>query len=361
MNGTPIRRCGALGAATTVALAAATLGLAPVAIAVTTNVHGGDITGWNIAATPVPTMPSGWFKQSDNQLGAPTGAVVDDGSEPANHDGSLHLATPAGTDKIVVQHDAGSSPLSSFVTGSYAAKVITGGTRATYQVVINCSGALNGGLATLNYGDGVNGQTPTEGWKTLDVVNGGAAMWWSTMTLNGDGTTVSAGTAPTAGANGSGLQGGMGSPHTLSEIKSTCASGTVSTYGVGMGSGSPGLDGSVDSVTFNDAISNFQKVSVARISGSTRVATAVQASQALFDDAGTPNEASVVVLASSQGFADGVSGVPLAAALHGPLLLTGGSILDPRRPPRSRAPFQRAAPLMSLEASTPSATQSALR
>jgi hypothetical protein len=132
-------------------------------------------------------------------------------------------------------------------------------------------------------------------------------------------------TAPTAG----GLQGGIASSHTLAEFKTLCASGTVSTYGVGIGAASAGLEGSVDSVTFNDAVTNFQYVWVDRISGLNRVATAVQASRALFDDAGTPNEASAVVLASSKGFADGVSGVPLAAALDGPLLLTAQSSLDP--------------------------------
>jgi putative cell wall-binding protein len=156
-------------------------------------------------------------------------------------------------------------------------------------------------------------------------------MWWSTRTLNGDGTTTSGNPlpAPTAGTIGAGLQGGQASPHTLSEIKSACPSGTVNTYGVGMGSGSAGQDGNVDSITFNDAVSNFQYVSVARVAGSNRVATAVQASQSLFDNAGTVNDASAVVLATSEGFADGVSGGPLAASVNGPLLLSAGSTLDP--------------------------------
>lgn len=326
-------RRGALGAITAGAVAAGTLGLVPVAIAAPTmtNIHGGDITGWNTSATTVLPMPSGWFKQSDNQAGAPTGAVVADDTEPANHDGSLHLATPAALDKVVVQHSAGSSLPSSFVTGSYAARVIGDkvASPATYQLVIDCNGGTDpaDAHATLNFVDG--GQTAAQGWKTLDVVNGGGAMWWSTRTLNGDGTTSSQSTAPTAGPNGAGLQGGQGSPHSLSDIKTACASGTVSTYGVGMGSGSAGQDGNVDSINFNDAVTNFQQVSVERISGANRVETAVEASFALFDNAGTPDDASAVVLATSEGFADGVSGGPLAAAVDGPLLLTGGSSLDP--------------------------------
>jgi putative cell wall-binding protein len=320
-------RRGALGAMTACAVAAGTLGLAPAAIAAptVTNVHGGDITGWNKSLTPVPAMPSGWFKESDNQAGSATGAVVADDTEPVNHDGSLHLATPAALDKVMVQHSAGSALLSSFVTGSYTAKVITGGTRATYQLVIDCNGGnvADGGVATLNSSDGA--QTPADAWKKTDVVNSDNAMWWSTETLNGDGTVSPASTTAPAG----GLQGGLGSPHTLSQIKTACALGTVSTYGVGMGADSAGLEGSVDAITFNDGVTNFQKVSVDRISGINRVATAVEASRALFDDAGTANEASAVVLASSMGFADGVSGVPLAAALDAPLLLTAVSSLDP--------------------------------
>jgi len=329
MSTTTMWRRGALGAMTAAAVAAGTLGLAPVALAAptVTNIHGGDITSWDTSATTVLPMPSGWFKQSDNQAGAPTGAVVADDTAPVNHDGSLHLATPAALDKVAVQHSTGSALLSSFVTGSYAAKVNADkvASPATYQLVIDCNaGTLaDGGYTTLNFVDG--GQTVADGWKTLDVVKAGAAMWWSTRTLNGDGTVAPQSTTAPAG----GLQGGQASPHTLSDIKTACASGTIGTYGVDMGSGTAGQDGNIDAITFNDTVTNFQKVSVDRISGINRVATAVEASRALFDDAGTANEASTVVLASSMGFADGVSGVPLAAALDGPLLLTAVSSLDP--------------------------------
>lgn len=70
-------------------------------------------------------------------------------------------------------------------------------------------------------------------------------------------------------------------------------------------------------------------ITVDRISGANRVETAVEASKALFDDVGGLNTASAVVLASSEGFADGVSGGPLAASAGGPLLLTKGASLDP--------------------------------
>jgi putative cell wall-binding protein len=324
MTRTMLWRRGALGAVTAGALAVGTLGLAPLAIAAptTTNIHGGDIAAWDAHATPPVAMPGGWFKELDHQAGTPTGEVVADDTEPANHDGSLHLATPAALDKIAVEHGADTSLLSSFVTGSYDAKVIAGTTRATYQLVIDCNGTTTGGSATLNYVGAA--QTVADGWKTLDVVAGGNAMWSSTDTLNGDGTTSPGNPQPT-GANG--VQ--SGTPATLIAIKAACASGTVSTYGVNMGSGSAGLDGSVDSVNFNDAVTNFERVSVDRMAGANRVETAVEVSKALFDDVGGLNTASAVVLASSEGFADGVSGGPLAASVGGPLLLTKGSSLDP--------------------------------
>ncbi len=75
-------------------------------------------------------------------------------------------------------------------------------------------------------------------------------------------------------------------------------------------------------------LSPSSSTTVKRIWGLNRVLTAVEISKSLFDDVGQPKVASAVVLASSEGFADGVSGGPLAAAVHGPLLLTAGSSLD---------------------------------
>jgi hypothetical protein len=65
---------------------------------------------------------------------------------------------------------------------------------------------------------------------------------------------------------------------------------------------------------------------VSRYAGSDRVATAVAVSRATFGD-GT---ASGVVLARSDNFADALAAGPLAAAAKAPVLITGGSVLDPR-------------------------------
>jgi putative cell wall-binding protein len=64
---------------------------------------------------------------------------------------------------------------------------------------------------------------------------------------------------------------------------------------------------------------------VDRVSGQDRYATAVEASQRVWDD----GSAGAVVLARGDQFADALAGVPLANAKQGPLLLTASSTLTP--------------------------------
>ena len=65
---------------------------------------------------------------------------------------------------------------------------------------------------------------------------------------------------------------------------------------------------------------------VHRIAGSTRLATAIGTSQDQFPTTGS---AGAVVLARSDTFPDALAGGPLAAKVHGPLLLTPPTGLDP--------------------------------
>jgi putative cell wall-binding protein len=67
-------------------------------------------------------------------------------------------------------------------------------------------------------------------------------------------------------------------------------------------------------------------VSPTRVSGADREATAVAVSQSAFPSNGT---APAVVLARADAFPDALAGGPLAAAKHGPLLLTSSASLDP--------------------------------
>ncbi|MFI5099204.1 MAG: cell wall-binding repeat-containing protein [Actinomycetes bacterium] len=68
------------------------------------------------------------------------------------------------------------------------------------------------------------------------------------------------------------------------------------------------------------------KDKVVRVYGQTREETAIAISQVSFPD---PSQAQAVVLADSQQFPDGLSAAPLAAKVHGPLLLTPGTATTP--------------------------------
>ena len=63
---------------------------------------------------------------------------------------------------------------------------------------------------------------------------------------------------------------------------------------------------------------------VERVAGDDRVTTAIALSQRAFSSADT------AVLATADDFADALAGVPLAAAVDGPLLLTAAGSLDDR-------------------------------
>jgi putative cell wall-binding protein len=78
-----------------------------------------------------------------------------------------------------------------------------------------------------------------------------------------------------------------------------------------------------------------------RYSGGDRIATAIAASQGLFDGAATSGAAGAVVLARSDLFPDGLAGIPLAQQVDGPLLLTPPSALDSR----TEAEIQRILPV----------------
>ena len=72
---------------------------------------------------------------------------------------------------------------------------------------------------------------------------------------------------------------------------------------------------------------------VSRVSGADRYQTGVQVSQTQWADAGGDSgpraKAQAVVLARGDTFPDALSGVPLAAKVHGPLLLTSPAALTP--------------------------------
>jgi len=80
------------------------------------------------------------------------------------------------------------------------------------------------------------------------------------------------------------------------------------------------LDGMVVTATGNTGLV------VSRVSGPTRIDTAIAVSHLDYPTAGS---AGAVVLCREDGFADALAGTALAAAKHAPILLTGTSTLDP--------------------------------
>lgn len=99
----------------------------------------------------------------------------------------------------------------------------------------------------------------------------------------------------------------------------------ASVLAVPISGGSPTTLVSSPSVAF-DWRPDYRPAGVARIAGRDRYATSVATSAALWEDGG----AGAVVLASGTQFADALSGVPLAARLDAPLLITRPDRLEPQ-------------------------------
>ena len=169
-------------------------------------------------------------------------------------------------------------------------------------------GAVNDvGIVTARFQ--TNGQPDVaygvDGVATSAWPEGGPPLEPGSVTLQGDGSALATGTAP-GGSSGSLAEGGYVTRFKPSETGSSTQANTMS-----------------------------------RLAGTTRVDTAVLASQGLFPTAPTGGDASLsgisssgqpyaggVVLASALSYPDALVGVPLAASMKGPLLLSGGTTLE---------------------------------
>lgn len=80
---------------------------------------------------------------------------------------------------------------------------------------------------------------------------------------------------------------------------------------------------------------------VTRIDGTDAIATSIKIAQAEFP---TADSASAVVLASSSSFSDALTGGPLAAQAHAPLLLTWGASVRSSLSTRTKAEIERVLP-----------------
>ena len=268
-----------------------------------------------------------------------------DCASPTNPDGRLAVSFPASLPSVVA---VGGTRLTRSSSGAYsesgwgpapttsAATRFPGGgsgggtsavfARPAYQSSVSASGTGRAvpdvsALADARSGFGAY-SVSAGGWRIFGGTSLGAPMWAGQLAsaLSTDGRSSGVGdihaalyAAPgafrdvTTGANGYYSAGGG--------------------YDQVTGLGSPQWTALYAALGLAPAATVEHPVN--RISGLNRVSTAVQVSKALFAAVGQTGGASAVVLASSEGFADAATGGPLAAAVHGPLLLTRGASLDP--------------------------------
>jgi len=265
-----------------------------------------------------------------------------DCANAVNPDGQLAVDFPASLPSVVA---VGGTRLTHSSSGVYAetgwgpAPTTTAGTtfpgrgsgggtsavfaRPAYQSSVSASGTGRAvpdvsALADASTGFGAY-SISAGGWRVFGGTSFGAPMWAGSLAsaLSTDGRRT-----------------GLGDIHAALYAASSTfrdvTSGSNGYYSAGAGYDQVTGLGSPQWTALYAALGlRSSGTTVDRISGVNRVLTALEASKALFDNAGQPKGASAVVLASSEGFADGVSGGPLAAAVHGPLLLTRGSGLDP--------------------------------
>jgi len=266
-----------------------------------------------------------------------------DCADEAHPDGRLAVDFPASLPSVVAvggtrltrsssgaYNETGWGPAPTKTAATiYPGKGSGGGTsgvfpRPAYQSLVSTGGVGRAVPDVSALGDARSGfgayAVSAGGWHSFGGTSFGSPMWagYLASALSTDGRTSGLGDIHAAL---------YATPSAFRDVTSG-ANGFFSA-GVGYdqvtGLGSPQWTALASALGLSSAASTTVK----RVSGLNRVQTAVAASKAIFDSVGQPHPASGVVLASSQGFADGVSGVPLAAAVGGPLLLTPGSRLDP--------------------------------
>jgi putative cell wall-binding protein len=292
--------------------------------------------------------PPGWsWLGWDTSGGTGVARVVVDDSEPVRHDGSLHVATPAAGDRVQVRqvvplNRTDGPTLQGLTDGSVDLRAVSGPAPEVI-VKIDCNARASSspeGAFTLTYAGAVpsDGAVTSDAWHHVDLVDGGAALWWSDATMNADGSKESASQLPTPG----GLKGGAGSPHPLSEYARVCTNSLIRSYGIRQRV--QGADGYADNLRVGSRSTNFWVPVLTRLAGANRSATACQAARHQFtnileyEDGNWWNPAAVrdhpkaVVVANQNGYPDALAAGPLANAVHGALLLSNGRDMAPCMP-----------------------------
>jgi len=172
--------------------------------------------------------------------------VVANDDDLVQVDGSLRLATPGEGDRIALRHltscvDDVRPQFAEFRAGGYSFNVVRGETPAQYTLDLTCPGpgaSYVAGDFTLAFA----GPYPTDassGWQTVDVVQGGSALWE--------------------------IVGGDEAARPLDEHKARCPSGVIRGHGLELAT--PGSVSLVDAVRFNDETTNFMVPWLTRVHG----------------------------------------------------------------------------------------------
>lgn len=125
-----------------------------------------------------------WLLSAYEQYGLNSVVRVEvDDADVAHPDGSLRIATPGEGDRVKLLHlhawpDDETPLFRDFVAGGYSIKLEPGDAPAQYILDLSCTGpggSYNSGGLTLAF----VGPYPDEnsGWRTVDVVQDGQALW----------------------------------------------------------------------------------------------------------------------------------------------------------------------------------------
>jgi putative cell wall-binding protein len=278
--------------------------------AYTFTVHATNDTGNGPESAPTNAVTP--TASTSTTPGAPTGVTASPGdttaavawSAPASNGGS------AITSYVVTASPGGRTATSTGTTATVTG--LSNGTAYTFTVKAtnaNGTGPASSASAAITVGapGAPTGVSATAGDRRATVswtapASNGASISSYTVTSSPEGRTATvAGTVRSATVTG--LTNGTAYTFT---VKATNSRGT------GPSSAASG------------AIRPAATDVVRRLAGVDRIATSV----ILSADNWTAGSASAVVLARSDGYVDALAGVPLAAAKHGPLLLTTPAAID---------------------------------
>jgi hypothetical protein len=147
------------------------------------------VTENEITRQPEYTPPTdNWVGYSRN---AGTLVFVKGPGVPAPGNGSLRFTTPAGTDKAYLyNYDHIGTALSDITGLAYSTYRTAGGLDQlpSIHLEIDYNGAAPGGFAVLIFEPAYNpdqGTVTNNTWQAWNAINGGNAIWWSSMPING--------------------------------------------------------------------------------------------------------------------------------------------------------------------------------